>query len=73
MTEIPQAVRDGAIHREALVRSIVDEFAPPGSHTRFHTYGAVRMAVLKTVLDLAGVYPQLSSRIQARFGTCNTE
>jgi hypothetical protein len=63
-------MNDGAIFREALVEAIVDRYAPLScdSEFRFRTFGAVREAVLAAAHEMAQTYPQLSERIQARFG-----
>ena len=66
-----EALHNGAILREAMVEEIVDRYAPlgnPDTHVRFATFGAVREGVLAAVREIALAYPQLSERIQARFG-----
>lgn len=64
-------MNDGGALRETMVEAIVDRYAPlgnPDPTIRFRTFGAVREAVLATAHELAQTYPQLSERIQARFG-----
>jgi len=77
---ITAEINQGSIDREKLVTKIVDQFAPIGRYdhvldplVRFNTYGAVRTAVLETTHRICGDYPQLSERIQTRFGMSGWE